>query len=99
MRDNASIVSSNYSFGVGLYMYYYGSNSSINKSWDKTTPFTIHLTDNASIGHSSNTTGFSPIRVEQYISGSAATEQTIKDRYMPNSKAMAITEQFILTVI
>ena len=82
MRDNASIVSSNYSYGVGLYMYYYGSNSSINKSWDKTTPFTIHLTDNASIGHSSNTTGFSPIRVEQYISGSAATEQTIKDRYM-----------------
>ena len=82
MRDNASIVSSNYSYGVGLYMYYYNNNNSINKSWDKTTPFTIHLTDNASIGHSSNTTGFSPIRVEQYISTSAATEQTIKDRYM-----------------
>ena len=82
MRDNASIVSSNYSYGVELYMYYFNNNNSINKSWDKTTPFTIHLTDNASIGHSSNTTGFSPIRVEQYISGSAATEQTIKDRYM-----------------
>ena len=79
MRDNASIVSSSY--GVELYMYYF-NNSSNNKSWDKTTPFTIHLTDNASIGCSSNTTGFSPIRVEQYISGSAATEQTIKDRYM-----------------
>ena len=82
MRDNASIVSSNYSYGVGLYMYYYNNNSSSNRSWDKTTPFTIHLTDNASIGCSPNTTGFSPIRVEQYISGSAATEQTIKDRYM-----------------
>ena len=82
MRDNASIVSSNYSYGVGLYMYYYNNNSSSNKSWDKTTPFTIHLTDNASIGCSTDTTAFSPIRVEQNISGSAAEEQTIKDRYM-----------------
>ena len=82
MRDNASIVSSNYSYGVSLYMYYYNNNSSSNKSWDKTTPFTIHLTDNASIGCSSDVVGFSPIRVEQSISTNDANEQTIKDRYM-----------------
>ena len=79
MRDNASIVSTNSSYGVELYMYYYSSNS---RSWDKTTPFTIHLTDNASIGCSSNTTAFSPIRVYQSISMSAAEEQAIKALYM-----------------
>ena len=82
MRDNASIVSTNYNYGVELYMYYYSSNSTNNRSWDKTTPFTIHLTDNASIGYSSNTAAFSPIRVYQSISMNAAEEQAIKDRYM-----------------
>ena len=83
MRDNASIVSTSYGYGVELYMDYYGSNSSgYNRSWDKTTPFTIHLTDNASIGPSSNTTAFSPIRVYQSINMNAAEEQAIKALYM-----------------
>ena len=82
MRDNASIVSTNSSYGVELYMYYSSRSSYNSRSWDKTTPFTIHLTDNASIGYRSDATFFSPIRVYQSIGMSAAEEHAIKALYM-----------------
>lgn len=85
MRDNATILSKNSSYAVRLYLYYYysGVTHSSNRRWDKTVPFTINLTDNASIDYSSSTSTFAPIWVYQNINQNVSTvEQDVKNYFM-----------------